>query len=59
MKKMTAEFYICKHFNCTREELKFHLAKDPLKIIQIMERYAQMRVNEVMFQMNEDPRDLK
>lgn len=56
---MTAEFYICKHFNCTREELQFHLAKDPLKIIQIMERYAQMKVNEVMFRLTEDPRDLK
>jgi hypothetical protein len=57
MKKVTAEFYICKHFNCTREELKFHLVKDPLKITQIMERYAQMKVNEVVSEVFETPKD--
>ena len=59
MKKQTALFYICNYFKCTKEELKFHLAKDPLKVIEIMDGYTQLKVNEIVHEVMNDPRDLK
>ena len=39
--KISAEMFLCGYLNCSREELQWHISKNPSKIISAMEKFAE------------------
>lgn len=44
--KLTAELFLCNYLNCSRSELQANIMKKPREVIQAMEEYSELRVNE-------------
>ena len=45
--KLTAEMYLCDFLNSSREELQFHIKKNPTKVILAMEKFSELKTKDL------------
>jgi hypothetical protein len=44
--KISAEMFLCDFLNSSRDELQYHISKNPTKVIVAMEKFAKLQNND-------------
>jgi hypothetical protein len=44
--KLSAEMFLCDFLNSSREELQYHISKNPSKVISAMEYFAKIEIKD-------------